>query len=180
MLIAQLWYMQLPPCHFMTILVNVITIAADHNLFSWLQIHETNCCDATVWAKQEQAAKKPSIHQLLQLKGSSTERKSKSLPLPLGSHLCSHAASAPEMSQTWVVWKLQSRFTDFLKYMQYISALLLLPREIWRMDFVGEYTDGQFINSFAFLTQRVCWGQDFVTSACSLSIDEQIEGIIIF
>lgn len=80
--------------------VNIITITADHNLFSWLQIHETNCCDATAWSKQEQAAKQPKFHQLLQLKGSSTEKKSKSLPLPLGSHLCSHAAFAPEMLQT--------------------------------------------------------------------------------
>lgn len=97
--------MQLLPYHFMTILVNIITITADPNLFSWLQIHETNCCDATAWSKQEQAVKQPSFHQLLQLKGSSTERKSNSLPLPLGSLLCSHAGFLLEMLQTLVAVK---------------------------------------------------------------------------
>lgn len=77
---CQLWNMQLPLCHFMTILVNIITITAESNLFSWLQIHETNCCDATVWSKQEQAAQQPNFPQLLQLKSSSSEGKSKSLP----------------------------------------------------------------------------------------------------
>jgi len=40
----------------------MITITADNNLFSWLQINETNCCDITVWAKQEQTMRQPSFH----------------------------------------------------------------------------------------------------------------------
>lgn len=36
------------PIIFMTFFFNVVTITADHNLFSWLQINETNYCGIRV------------------------------------------------------------------------------------------------------------------------------------
>lgn len=56
------------PITFMTFLVNLITIKADHNLFLWLKINETNCCDITVSAKQEQTMRQTSFLRLHQLK----------------------------------------------------------------------------------------------------------------
>lgn len=80
--------------------------------------------------QNEQAAKQPSTLQLLQRTGSSTERKSKSLPLPLGSHLCNHAASAPEMLQTWVVSTPEQAYSVFKIYAIHISPSLPSQRNL--------------------------------------------------
>lgn len=128
------------PIIFMTFLVNIITIAADHNLFSWLQTNETNCCDITAWAKQEQTARQPSSHQLLALKGSEYTKEIKITSSPFAFPPLEQRGplNRGHHSHRWII-KTTEQGCSYLKNRHGSrQPFPSFPSKIWRMDFVKQ------------------------------------------